>query len=146
MPEDFEVRAASLQDVEWITSLSHQLGYEVTRDEVVERLRFILDADDHILIAAYSAAGEAAGWVHAHIVCFVESERFVEIGGLVVDVQHRRKGAGRALMLAVEDWARQKQVRRIRLRSNVIRKEAHTFYRSLGYCIDKTQFVFSKQV
>ncbi len=47
-------------------------------------------------------------------------------------------------MERAEHWAREKGLRSIFLRSNIIRKDAHTFYQALGYSVVKTQYAFRK--
>ncbi|MFB3920620.1 MAG: GNAT family N-acetyltransferase [Terriglobia bacterium] len=84
------------------------------------------------------------GWVHVFVCHLVESDAFTEIGGLVVDEKWRGAGIGRLLVEQAEAWARAKGCTSIRLRSNIIRQEAHQFYSKLGYRIVKTQHAFTK--
>lgn len=74
----------------------------------------------------------------------MESDPHAEIGGLVVDERHRDAGIGRLLLEQAEAWARAKGCGTIRLRSNIIRKEAHQFYLNVGYSNNKTQHAFAK--
>ena len=67
-----------------------------------------------------------------------------EIGGLVVDEGLRGRGVGRMLMRQAEVWALAQGCRAIRLRSNIVREGAHSFYERLGYSRLKTQTVFRK--
>jgi GNAT superfamily N-acetyltransferase len=46
-------------------------------------------------------------------------------------------------MVAAEDWARGKGYNVVRLRSNVMRADAHGFYDALGYPSTKTSRVLS---
>jgi GNAT superfamily N-acetyltransferase len=48
-------------------------------------------------------------------------------------------------MNAAEQWARGQGYERMRLRSNVVRSEAHGFYEALGYKCSKTSRVFEKR-
>jgi len=74
----------------------------------------------------------------------VELDLYAEVGSLVVDQDQRGQGIGKALMDKAEAWARQCGITEVRLRSNVIRKEAHQFYEALGYERIKSQFTFRK--
>lgn len=47
-------------------------------------------------------------------------------------------------MQQVERWAEEKGCRRVYLRSNVARQEAHFFYHRLGYRCLKTQLALGK--
>jgi GNAT superfamily N-acetyltransferase len=84
------------------------------------------------------------GWVLAVIAEYIESERFVAIGGLVVDKDHRRKGIGRVLMEHAEGWAKEQGCSIVRLSSSSTRTPAHRFYEALGYTNIKTQYSFIK--
>ena len=52
----------------------------------------------------------------------------------------------RRLMEEAEQWARDKGCRSVRLRSNVVRAEAHAFYERLGYSVFKTQKNYRKML
>jgi GNAT superfamily N-acetyltransferase len=67
-----------------------------------------------------------------------------EIAGLVVDEPRRGRGIGTRLMAAAEEWARNRGLGALRLRSNVIRDEAHAFYRRQGFASSKTSLLFTK--
>ena len=105
----------------------------------------MLEDPKHLILAAVSE-GCVVGWAHAYVCCLVESDPFVELGGLVVDESHRGKGVGGKLLAKVEEWARQKGCRTVSVRSNVIRHEAHKFYAARGYDQIKTQHAFRKRL
>ena len=52
---------------------------------------------------------------------------------LVVDERHRTAGAGRALVDAVEAWARHRGSRRLVVTTALDRAAAHMFYERLGF-------------
>jgi GNAT superfamily N-acetyltransferase len=54
--------------------------------------------------------------------------------------------SGAALLAQAEEWARKRNVRTIRLRSNVVRERAHLFYLGEGYERIKTSHVFQKEL
>lgn len=140
---EFAIRPAREGDAGRIAALSGQLGYPAAEGDVLGRLRAIGQRPDHAVFVA-EAAGRVVGWVHVYTVATVESPAHAEIGGLVVDEAHRGRGIGRALMQRVEAWARDAGLGTVRLRSNVIRAEAHAFYERIGYAPVKTQKVFAK--
>jgi GNAT superfamily N-acetyltransferase len=53
---------------------------------------------------------------------------------------------GGLLVQAAEDWAADRGLRSIVVRSNVIRPESHSFYKQIGYTQSKTQHVYTKSL
>lgn len=127
-----------------VAELAGQLGYPATASRIAERFERIEAVGDAAVMVAEDPSGRVVGWVHVCSRRLLESEPHAEIGGLVVDSGARGRGVGRALVHAAEQWARQQGLDAIRLRSNVIRSDAHAFYRRLGYEILKTQDCFVK--
>jgi GNAT superfamily N-acetyltransferase len=138
------IRLASTRDAERISALCLQLGYTASQEEVEQRLHRIQQEDEHAVYVARTSGEYVVGWVHVLIYHLLESPAEAEVGGLVVDENCRRWGAGRLLMGRAEEWAREKGCWAIHLRSNVIRKGAHGFYEALGYHNYKTQLAFRK--
>ncbi|HEV2350275.1 MAG TPA: GNAT family N-acetyltransferase [Terriglobia bacterium] len=138
------IRPAALDDAGALAALSTQLGYPTSEDEARRRLTPILENPENVLYVAATPGGRVIGWLHAYLCRLVESDLNAEIGGLVVDQQDRRSGAGRLLMQYAEHWARSKNCKTVNLRSNIIREGAHAFYLHLGYEIVKTQHAFRK--
>lgn len=141
----FAMRLAQPADAPRIAALATQLGYPSYPAQVERRLESVRHDADHAVWVA-EAYGEVVAWLHVFVCRLVEADRFAEIGGLVVDEACRAQGAGRLLMGHAEQWAREKGCRGVYLRSNVIRKEAHSFYERLGYTRIKTQHAFRKDL
>jgi GNAT superfamily N-acetyltransferase len=137
------IRNAQLADSAEIARLSSQLGYQVSVTQVLKRLEKIMANDDNAVYVMEENNSEISGWVHVHGRHLIEAQSFAEIGGLVVDVNHRRKGIGEQLMRKCEEWARTRGYQEVRLRSGGHRKEAHEFYKRIGYTNEKWQEVFS---
>jgi GNAT superfamily N-acetyltransferase len=72
------------------------------------------------------------------------ADLYAEVGGLVVDENHRGRGIGRILMQHAEQWARGRGCETVCVRSNVVRERAHVFYQGIGYDNIKTQRMFLK--
>ncbi|MGH9650383.1 MAG: GNAT family N-acetyltransferase [Terriglobales bacterium] len=138
------IRPAGIEDAERIALLAGQLGYPSSPTQVTQRLRNLKGDDRHAVFVAESHEGSVIGWVHAFVCSLVESDPYAEIGGLIVDEQHRGAGVGGLLLEQAELLARAKDCASLRLRSNIIRKEAHAFYLKRGYTITKTQHAFAK--
>jgi len=135
------LRAATLEDAERITALSHQLGYDATVQQTSARLSGILSSTDNCVYVV-ADGDNVIGWIHGIYSVRVESDAFVEIGGLVIDMNYRRKGVGKMLVNEVIEWSRARNIHKIRVRSNTIRKEAHVFYKSMGFAETKEQKIF----
>jgi len=144
-PSEIAVRRARPQDAERLAELATQLGYPSSAREVARRLERVLgDGGQAVLVA--EAVGGVVGWVHVIATFLIESDPQAEIGGLVVDQNHRGRGVGTLLMSQAEQWARAQGLRSVYLRSNVLRREAQRFYEKLGYQVVKTQTAFRKQL
>ena len=140
------VRRAVPSDAAALARLTTQLGYPVSDSAISGRLaRMIARADDCVLVAV-DAGGQLLGWIHGFVIQLLESEYRVEIGGLVVDEQCRRRGVGRQLVSAIEDWARERGATEISVRCREERAESHRFYESLSFQHVKTQRVFRKRM
>lgn len=137
------LRTATIQDAECLAELSCQLGYPARAEDILKRLAQIESREDNAVYVA-EVSGKVIGWVHIVARDLLESGRYAEIGGLVVDELRRGQGAGQALMNKAEAWAREHQCREIVVRSNVIRTATHRFYERIGYRVTKSQKVFRK--
>jgi GNAT superfamily N-acetyltransferase len=135
------IRAAEPRDLDAIAVLAGQLGYPATSEAMARRLA-ALGERDAVLVA--DDGGACVGWIHVSVIDSLESDRFAEIRGLVVDERQRGGGAGAALVGAAEAWARNRGCPRVRVRSNVVRERTHRFYERLGYRAVKSQKVFDK--
>ena len=136
------LRTLTLRDAEAITNLSSQLGYKASVDDTKVWLQEILASKDHCAFGAVLDE-KLIGWVHGFYTLHLESGAFVEIGGLVVDENCRRTGAGRKLVEQVLAWAKQRGVSKVRVRCNTKRTDSHTFYKVIGFEEVKEQKVFS---
>lgn len=137
------LRQAAPQDSGRLAELLTQLGYPASADEIRTRLASVLSDEDHAVFVA-ELDGRVAGWVHVFIYKLLEADRHGGVGGLVVDETQRGRGIGRKLMECAEGWASQQGCPVLDLRSNILREQAHEFYRAIGYERYKTQYAFRK--
>lgn len=144
MPIEFKVRAATEADAVQIAALSRELGYPEEARAIRDRLRRILRRDDQRVYVAEAEGGAVCGWLQAHSSDVLESGFRVEITGLVVSAQMRRRGVGGSLVAQAETWASEISAGTIVVRSNAKRVESHEFYPALGYLPSKTQVVYRK--
>jgi GNAT superfamily N-acetyltransferase len=138
------IRLAMIADAKEIARLCLQLGNQIRVEQVEDRLEKINQEKDSVIFL-YVMDNLICGWVHVFGKCIIQLE-YAEIGGLVVDTEYRGKGIGKNLMRKAEEWAMEKGYSEIRLRSGGHRKEAHTFYKSIGYENIKWQEVFSRKL
>lgn len=138
------VRAARKSDARAIAELSETLGYPTTEEEARRRLeRLQSSSGDAVFVAEVGSRG-VSGWIHVFVAERLESGRFAEVGGLVVAEAHRRSGVGGLLLEGAESWARKRGCATLRVRSNVVREDAHRFYETRGFSRVKSQVVLAK--
>ncbi|WP_339271048.1 GNAT family N-acetyltransferase [Paenibacillus sp. FSL R5-0470] len=137
------IRTTSFSDTQDIAKLSSELGYPLNIEQLADRLQDIRNRKDHVIYVAESDR-QLIGWIHASVRMLIESPPFVEIGGLVVDQQHRGVGTGKQLVEACERWAAQIGVNKLRVRTNQTREDAVRFYTRIGFSQKKAQFVLDK--
>ena len=139
------MRIAQDQDYKELSRLSLQLGYPCSPEDCRKFFRHLELDPDHIVYVAQSSEDVITGFVHVFKTKRLFLDPFGEIGGLVVDDKFRGKGIGKALLDFSEEWLKEQGCSEMRVRSNVIREEAHQFYLDQGYLINKQQKVFLKE-
>lgn len=140
------IRKPCPEDASMITELCFQLGYPTEPGGVSAKLAGLSEDEEHAIYVAELKGQGVVGWVHVFIYKPFHCDFMAEVAGLVVDKACRGKGVGKQLMQAVEAWARDKCCAVVSLRSNIIRKEAHCFYKNLGYEIIKESYTFRKKI
>ena len=138
-----KIRRARATDAVRLAELAGELGYPTTKNEIRQRLSRLQPATTHAVFVA-EAYGELIGWLHVSRNYLLESPVRAEVNGLVVSAAARGQGAGKDLLRAAEEWARQHKCTAVNVRSNVIRDRAHAFYEREGYQHYKTQKAFRK--
>jgi len=142
----WHLRRARLEDAAEIARLVTELGYPVETEAIFRRLQALLVHPDHLVTVAAGPNDHLSGVIMAEHRALLLYGAQVEIMGLSVGSDVRRMGVGRALVKAVEDWARQFGHSKIVVRSNVIRPESHPFYEKIGYERRKTQHVYARSL
>lgn len=141
-----KIREATLSDAAALAALSIQLGYPSTPEEMAERLRVLVSrsgtSGNGVLVAEDESG--VVGWLHVSGMFFLESPAFAEVLGLIVDEAHRGRGVGKLLLDGAARWAADHGFDKLRVRSNVIREDAHRFYEREGFRRVKTQVVLDR--
>jgi GNAT superfamily N-acetyltransferase len=135
-----------IDDAAVIATLVGELGYSASADDIKARLPLLLGSDRYFLAVATAADGGLLGLVNAEQRLNIESGTSFELTGLVVASSARRGGVGSALVAAAESWAVARGATTMRVRSNVVRPEAHAFYARLGYGLRKTQHCYARSL
>lgn len=135
------IRNTNVTDAEAVNRLSEQLGYALSVEETTANIQRMLTDNGHTCFVA-TLEQDVAGWIHCYLSFQIETKPFAVIGGLVVDELYRNRGLGKLLVERVKEWCYEKEVYRLRLRSNVKRTDAHRFYESLGFTVLKEQKAF----
>ena len=142
----YTIRVAQDHDSKELSSLSIQLGYPCKPEECRKLLRDLELDPAHIVYLAEDGEGVIIGFVHVFITKRLFLDPFAELGGLVVDEKFRGKDIGKILLAASENWAEEQGCYEMRVRSNVLRENAHHFYLDQGYLINKQQNIFIKDL
>jgi GNAT superfamily N-acetyltransferase len=138
------LRPMTERDTGAVAELSGQLGYPSTPAQMKRRFEALSRDPESAIFVAESEDGGLIGWVHVVGRHCLELDPYAELGGLVVDAAARRKGVGKALLSAAEQWAAGHGYTTMRVRSNMKRGEARPFYEGMGYAITKSQNVYQK--
>ncbi len=139
------VRQANVDDYVDIHKICcDDLGYNCSADLVKERLSCLDLKRERVFVA--DVDGRVVGYVHAEKYNTLYYESMLNIQGLAVAKAYRRNGCGKALMVAVEDWAKENNIHLIRLNSGITRTKAHDFYRAIGYGNENGQIRFMKEI
>ena len=136
------VRRAEPRDAPWLVALARAVGGEeegwlITSGEwrsAGEERRYLRAVRRHSDAAVFVAENQAGvvGRLSIARDPHPASEHVADLG-LMVALDHRRAGVGRALMAAAEDWARSVGVRKLELHVFPHNEPALAFYKQLGY-------------
>jgi GNAT superfamily N-acetyltransferase len=127
------IRPASIEDAEALVELIGALGYSATAIEMRRRVAALVHRADYVTLVACEGekvVGLAGAFLHLAI---EHDGRFARVTGLVVHESWRRRGIGALPMKRLEEWSRQQGAMAITLTSGNHHREAHGFYRHIGY-------------
>ena len=139
------IREATIEDAVAICNIScADLGYDCSCEFVSTRISNLDKGREKVFVAEVN--GIVAGYIHAEKYQTLYFEPMINILGLAVSSEFRRCGIGRILLKHAERWANEVGIHKIRLNSGASRKEAHSFYRAMGYNNEKGQIRFIKDI
>lgn len=123
--------------------IKDSMGFENSPALIRENLEKILIAKaDLVLIAEYD--NQPVGFIHAEDYNALYSPQLKEIMSLAVKKQYQHMKIGTELIAQVEKWAAETGRKGIQVLSRVEFSDAHRFYQSLNYMLNKTQMNFIK--
>lgn len=137
-------RRAVGEDTPRVARLAADLGSTITSDSVGAAIDWLQSDEGAIFVA--DASEHLTGWIHIYRSHVIQTEPFAEVGGFVVDPLNRGDGVGQRLLEAAERWASANDLTLVRVRSNIVRSNAHRFYERRGYDVEKTSYTFSKSL
>lgn len=133
MSGSVSVREASPDDAPQLAPLLGELGYPVDANELVKRMRRMLERHDQKVLVA-ERDEQALGLLALHVFPVLAYDRdLAMIMALVVTQQARGLGVGRALVDRAEAIGRSLGASRLMVTTHVRRADAHSFYERLGF-------------
>ncbi len=139
------IREATIEDAFAICNIScADLGYDCSCEFVSTRISNLDKGREKVFVAEVNEI--VAGYIHAEKYQTLYLEPMINILGLAVSSEFRRRGIGRMLLKRAERWANEVGIHKIRLNSGASRKETHSFYRAMGYNNEKGQIRFIKDI
>ncbi|SFA50862.1 N-acetylglutamate synthase, GNAT family [Parageobacillus thermantarcticus] len=140
-----KIRKAVIKDVPELASLMEQLGYPTTVESMTIRFNNIeSNPSYHTLVAEMN--GKVVGMIGLCTgVLYEKDGLYARVIAFVVDSNYRNKGIGKLLIKEAERWARNQGAHSIVLNSGnrPERKNAHEFYKHMGYIEKSTGFAKS---
>lgn len=138
------IRTATESDIESLCSLVQELkGSSISHADMLNRLQFV-QVSPFDFLYVYEEEKKILGLLGFRIRENLEDvTRYGEISIISVDSEARRKGIGQSLMEYAEQLAKEHNCIGTWLVSGLQRKEAHPFYKKLGYEVNGYRFVKS---
>ena len=146
MKNKIKIRPAKKDDVPSLGPLCDQLGYRHPIELIHEQFELLSSRKENAIFVATLPNAEVVGFIHVLVKYLLYYEPRIDIGGIVVNDKYRGNAIGAMLMQKAEEWGREKGVKSVVARSNVIRAGAHKFYEALGYTQIKQSKVYLKEL
>jgi ribosomal-protein-alanine N-acetyltransferase len=132
-PSQFQLRHAAVSDIDAIIALERSTENAPHWPASIYPAIFELDSLRHSVVAVAngSLAGFAVGRIHPASQDSIE--HVAELESVVVSINARRTGIGRALCLAVIDWCKSQGATEVVLEARASSTGAISLYSSLGF-------------
>jgi GNAT superfamily N-acetyltransferase len=139
-----ELRRATIDDAPDLVRLVLELGYDGDDASMRRRLGRLLALGDHIVLVASEPPYGIVGAMHAAVAVTLLARPVAEIRALVVTREHRRQGAGRALVERCLRWATERGLLDVVTHMQVHRRAAGDFLGALGFRPTQDHQVFAR--
>lgn len=140
---DIKIRKVEMGDADAVRDISAEgLGYSCDLALVQKKIAGLNEAREAVFVA--ETDGDVIGYIHIERYDVLYFETMANVLGLSVFKAYHKMGVGKALLFVAEDWARQNNIKMMRLNSGMNRTDAHGFYEHLGYVSEKDQKHFVK--
>lgn len=140
---DASIRKYRDNDLDDLVRLMDQLGYKHSKASLQNNLELLQKHGGEVFVAEHNAT--VCGCIAVNLNIGLAEGLRGEIISLVVSEQARGLGIGKKLVKQGENWIKT-HTNHFRVRANTVRTKAHEFYKSLGYDIKKSQFIFEKDI
>jgi len=138
------IRECCISDYHRIHDINqYSFGYEYPLNKTKERLSEILKRPTEKLYVA-CIDENIVGYIHGSDYECTYSDSLKNIMAIAVEEAFRGRGIGKALLIAIENWAKKCNCCGVRLVSGFDRTNAHEFYLHCGYINRKQQKNFIK--
>lgn len=127
------IRAARDVDASAIAGLLAQLGYPASVASIPSRLARLHTESATVLVAVSEQQGVVGLASAVSFAAMHTDTPVVYITALVIDERVRGQGIGRAMVVSLEQWARERGCPRLSVTSGEQRHEAHSFYSQCGF-------------
>lgn len=136
------IREADSDDVQVLCRLVNEMGgHEITQEQMEDRLDFV-EASPFDSLYVCEEGDTVVGFFGFRVRENIEEvSRYGEVSTIAVVPEARGRGIGRFMMEYAEGLAEEKGCEGTWLVSGLGRKEAHRFYRELGYEVTGYRFV-----
>ena len=133
-----EIRSVRAKDAPFLSGLLHELSFPSSAREITARIKGMHGS---ALVAV--SGGKVVGLVTTNIMPVLHRPTAVgRVSALVVSKRVRGRGIGRALVTAAEKLLEERGCGLVEITSNLRLKDAHSFFRRLGY--ETTSLRFKK--
>lgn len=139
------IREIRPEDAMAAATLSGELGYPASPEAIRRRIKRLSGSADHAIYVA-CMSDEVVGWIDVSETRHLVSDPRADICGLVVSSKVRSRGIGRQLLARAEQWAVDRGLTSMVVRSRDAREAAHRFYLREGYTRTKLSVVFGKDL
>ena len=133
-----QIRTATIDDIPAMAELLHELfaieaDFTPDYDTQIRGLGMLIESESAKIFVAEDN-GHVVGMCTIQVI--ISTAMGMEVGAMedvVIDVDHRGKGIGSAMMCLVEQWARAKGLGRLQLLADKDNGPALCFYRQQGW-------------